>query len=59
MGVYFRKSIKLGPMRLNLSKRGVGMSVGVKGLSIGTRAGGRGTYISGGRKGVYFRERIK
>ena len=55
MGVYFRKSIKLGPMRLNLSKRGVGMSVGVKGLRIGTRAGGRGTYISGGRKGVYFR----
>ena len=59
MGVYFRKSIKLGPMRLNLSTRGVGMSVGVKGLRIGTRAGGRGTYISGGRQGVYFRERIK
>jgi hypothetical protein len=58
MGVYFRKSIKMGPLRFNLSKRGVGMSVGVKGLRIGTRAGGRGTYISGGRKGVYFREKL-
>ncbi len=59
MSVYFRKSLKMGPLRFNLSKRGVGMSVGVKGLRIGTRAGGRGTYVSGGRQGVYFRERIK
>ena len=59
MSVYFRKSLKMGPLRFNLSKRGVGMSVGVKGVRIGTRAGGRGTYVSGGRQGVYFRERIK
>ena len=59
MGVYFRKRLRMGPLRFNLSKRGVGMSVGVKGLRIGTRAGRRGTYVSGGRQGVYFRERVK
>jgi len=28
----FRKSIKLGPLRLNLSKSGVGTSIGVRGF---------------------------
>ena len=36
MGWFLRKSIRLGPPRLNLSKRGAGGSVGVEGL----RAGG-------------------
>jgi len=58
MGVYFRKSIKMGPLRFNLSKSGVGVSAGVKGLRIGTRAGRKGTYISAGRKGVYYRGKL-
>lgn len=37
----FRKSIKLGPLRLNLSKYGVGTSIGVRGFRIGTDAKGR------------------
>ena len=32
MGLNFRKSIKLGPARINLSKSGVGYSVGAGGL---------------------------
>lgn len=51
MGLFFRKSLKLGPVRLNLGKSGVGASVGVKGLRVGTSARGRG-YVSGGRGGV-------
>jgi hypothetical protein len=31
MAFYFRKSLRFGPLRLNLSKRGVGASIGVKG----------------------------
>lgn len=37
----FRKSIKLGPLRLNLSKSGVGTSIGVRGFRIGQDAKGR------------------
>lgn len=32
MGFRFRKSIKIGPARINLSKSGVGYSIGTKGL---------------------------
>lgn len=41
MGFRFRKSINLGPLRINLSKSGVGFSVGWKGFRI-TRSS-RGT----------------
>lgn len=30
MGLIFRKSIKIGPVKINLSKHGVGYSVGNK-----------------------------
>ncbi|HHD2904707.1 TPA: DUF4236 domain-containing protein, partial [Enterobacter kobei] len=29
MGIYVRKSIRVGPMRFNLSKSGVGASIGM------------------------------
>jgi len=48
MGWSLRKSFKLGPTRLNVSSRGVGYSVGVRGLRVGSRAGG-GNYVSAGR----------
>jgi len=57
MGWFLRKSIRLGPLRLNLSERGLGASVGVKGLRAGVDASGK-PYMAGGRGGIYFRERI-
>lgn len=57
MGWFLRKSIRVGPLRLNLSKRGVGASVAVKGLRAGVDASGK-PYVAGGRGGIYFRERI-
>lgn len=53
MPFYLKKSIKAGPFRFNLSKSGVGLSVGIKGLRIGT--GPRGHYVHAGRKGIYYR----
>jgi hypothetical protein len=56
MGWYLRKSLRLGPLRLNLSKSGIGGSVGVTGLRVGT--GPKGPYVQGGRDGLYFRESL-
>ena len=41
MGVRFRKSKKLGPFRFTLSKSGIGVSAGVKGLRVTKSASGR------------------
>jgi uncharacterized protein DUF4236 len=40
LGLYLRKSFRLGPLRLNVSSYGVGLSVGVKGARFGVDAGG-------------------
>ena len=56
MGWYLRKSLKLGPLRFNLSKSGVGTSIGVKGFRVGT--GPKGPYLHAGRDGLYFRKRL-
>lgn len=40
MGLRFHKTIKLGPLNINLSKSGVGFSVGTKGARIGRTAKG-------------------
>ena len=40
MGFKFRKSVKMGPVRVNLSKSGVGYSVGGKGMRVTKKAGG-------------------
>ena len=40
MGFRFRKSIKVGPMRVNISKSGVGYSVGTKGYRVTKKANG-------------------
>ena len=55
MGFYIRKSFKLGPLRLNLSKSGIGMSAGVKGARAGVDATGK-PYVHAGRGGFYFRK---
>jgi hypothetical protein len=54
MGWYFRKSVNLGPLRLNASRSGLGVSVGVPGLRVGT--GPRGNYVTMGRGGIYYRQ---
>ena len=47
MGFRFRKTIKLGPVNVNLSKSGVGYSVGGKGLRVTKKAdGGTRTTVS-------------
>jgi hypothetical protein len=53
VGFYIRKSLSAGPFRFNLSKSGVGVSVGVPGFRVGT--GPRGNYVHMGRGGVYYR----
>jgi hypothetical protein len=56
MGFYIRKSINVGPIRFNLSKSGIGTSVGIKGLRLGS--GPRGNYVHMGREGLYFRRSL-
>ncbi len=41
MGLRFRKSINLGPIRLNFSKSGMGISFGVKGFRVSKSAKGK------------------
>lgn len=57
MSWYFRKSVGFGPLRVNLSKSGVGYSLGVRGARIG--ANSRGTYIRMGRGGVYYQKYLQ
>nr|MBI7150790.1 DUF4236 domain-containing protein [Pseudomonas aeruginosa] len=54
MGLSVRKSVRVGPFRFNLSKSGIGVSAGIKGLRVGT--GPRGNYIHMGRGGFYYRQ---
>ena len=54
MGFYLRKSVRVGPLRFNLSGSGIGLSCGIPGLRIGT--GPRGNYIHAGRGGFYYRK---
>src|SRR6266480_4419386 len=56
MGLYLRKSVRVGPFRFNLSGSGIGVSCGIPGLRIGT--GPRGNYIQAGRGGIYYRAAI-
>ncbi|AYA39042.1 DUF4236 domain-containing protein (plasmid) [Hymenobacter oligotrophus] len=57
MGFSFRKSISFGPMRVNLSTRGIGYSAGVKGARIGVNQ--RGTYVSLGAGGIQYRKYLQ
>lgn len=56
MGLYLRKAFRAGPIRLNLSKSGLGLSGGVKGARVGV--GTRGTYVHAGRHGLYYRKNL-
>jgi hypothetical protein len=41
MGWNWRRSLRFGPLKINLSKSGVGYSVGLPGVRLGTDAKGR------------------
>jgi Protein of unknown function (DUF4236) len=41
MGWGFRRSLRFGPFRINLSKSGIGYSVGMRGLRVGKDGKGR------------------
>ncbi len=43
MGLRFRKSFSIGPLRINLSKSGIGFSLGVKGFRVSRSAKGKNT----------------
>ena len=51
MGFYLRKSLRLGPLRVNLSAHGIGLSAGVRGARFGIDAGGH-PYTHLGRGGI-------
>jgi hypothetical protein len=57
MPFFIRKPLSFlgGLFRLNLSKSGVGVSVGPTGLRVGVKPDGH-AYVTGGREGLYFRE---
>jgi hypothetical protein len=57
MAFYIRKAFKVGSLRLNLSKSGLGLSAGVTGARVGINS--RGTYVHGGRHGLYYRKYMK
>lgn len=54
MAYYLRKALSFGPLRLNFSKSGLGLSAGVTGARIGI--GPKGAYVHGGRHGLYYRK---
>lgn len=56
MGLTFSKSVRFGAVRFNFSGSGIGMSVGIPGLRIGS--GPRGAYISGGVGGFRYRRSL-
>lgn len=54
---YLRKSLRVGPVRFNLSKSGVGISAGVRGARVGISSTGR-AYLHAGAKGIYYRKTL-
>lgn len=57
MGFYIRKGFNFGPLRLNLSRSGLGASFGVTGARIGIKPSGS-TYLHVGRGGLYYRQTL-
>ena len=53
MALFFRKSFKLGPLRINLSKGGLGVSLGAGGMRAGVNARGR-PYVSAAKGGLRY-----
>jgi hypothetical protein len=57
MGWSFRRPLNLGPLRVNLSKKGAGFSLGARGLRVGRDASGRNySQLSIPGTGIYRRD---
>jgi len=56
MGLLLRKTIKVGPVRVNFSNSGISYSAGIKGARIST--GTKGTYVTIGSNGIYYRQKM-
>ncbi|AZI26671.1 DUF4236 domain-containing protein [Pedobacter sp. G11] len=56
MGLFFRKSVSFGGLRINFSNSEVSYSAGVRGARISK--GRKGTYVTMGAHGIYYRQRI-
>lgn len=54
MGFYIRKSFSFGPLRVNISKSGLGFSAGARGARVGIDSKGR-SYVHYGTGGLYYR----
>ena len=57
MGWSFHKSLNFGGLRLNLSKSGIGASMGIRGLRYGISPNGR-QYVRCGMGGVYYQKTL-
>ena len=57
-GLYLRRAVSVGPVRVNVSKSGLGGSVGVKGARLARRPDGS-TYVHAGRGGAYYRKELR
>ena len=57
MGTYLRKAFNVGPLRFNLSKSGIGCSIGVTGARVGINSKGQ-AYTHAGRFGLYHRQML-
>ncbi|MBB5638689.1 hypothetical protein HDE68_004621 [Pedobacter cryoconitis] len=56
MGLLFKKSIRFGAVRVNFSGSGISYSAGFGGARI--NSGPRGTYVTMGANGIYYRQKI-
>src|SRR6202051_1589642 len=56
-GLFSRRSTRVGPFRLNFSRSGIGVSVGVKGARLTMTPRGT-TYVTVGSHGFYYRETL-
>lgn len=56
LGFFIRKSKNLGLLKLNLSKSGLGFSIGVKGCRLSFNK--KGIRLNAGRGGIYYRKSI-
>jgi hypothetical protein len=56
VGLYLRRSVRVGPLRFNFSKSGIGVSTGIPGFRIGS--GPRGAYVHMGAGGLYYRQSL-
>jgi hypothetical protein len=57
MGWSLRRTIRIGPLKINLSRTGVGFSIGARGLRIGRDSTGRNySHLSIPGTGIYRRD---